>query len=207
MAAIKRGKHVYCEKPLAHSVYEVRQLMKAAKEHNVVTQLGNQGHSFDTTRIFCEWIADGAIGNVHTIHAGCSAVNSGGPLRPATGRPVPATLDWDLWLGPAQQRPYSPRICRALAGLGPLRQRDDRRLGLPRRRSGVLGPRSRLAQDRSRPRSRTTTRRPRPTSTPGRPDHVRVRGQGEARPGDADLVQRLEPIPRPPELEPGRQID
>ena len=50
MAAIKRGKHVYCEKPLAHSVYEVRQLMKAAKEHKVVTQLGNQGHSFDTIR-------------------------------------------------------------------------------------------------------------------------------------------------------------
>ena len=70
MAAIKRGKHVYCEKPLAHSVYEVRQLMQAAREHNVVTQLGNQGHSFDTIRIFCEWIWDGAIGKVHTIHAG-----------------------------------------------------------------------------------------------------------------------------------------
>ena len=77
MAAIKRGKHVYCEKPLAHSVYEVRQLMKAAAEHNVVTQLGNQGHSSDSIRVFCEWIWDGAIGKVHTIHAGCRAVNSG----------------------------------------------------------------------------------------------------------------------------------
>ena len=75
MAAIKRNKHVYCEKPLAHSVYEVRQLMKAAKEHNVVTQLGNQGHSSDSIRTFCEWIWDGAIGSVHTIHAGCNAVN------------------------------------------------------------------------------------------------------------------------------------
>src|SRR5438067_6217290 len=56
MAAIKRGKHVYCEKPLAHSIYEVRQLMKAAKQHKVVTQLGNQGHSFGTIRDFCEWI-------------------------------------------------------------------------------------------------------------------------------------------------------
>src|ERR1041384_3132486 len=76
MAAIKRGKHVYCEKPLAHSVYEVRQLMKAAKEQKVVTQLGNQGHSFDSIRDFCEWIWDGAIGQFHTIHAGCAAVNS-----------------------------------------------------------------------------------------------------------------------------------
>jgi predicted dehydrogenase len=108
MAAIKRGKHVYCQKPLAHSVYEVRQLMKAAAEHNVVTQLGNQGHSFDSIRDLCEWIWDGAIGKVHTIHAGCSVINSA--LRQLEQvkqpQPVPATLDWDLWLGPAQQRPY-----------------------------------------------------------------------------------------------------
>ena len=110
MAAIKRGKHVYCEKPLAHSVYEVRQLMKAAKEHKVVTQLGNQGHSFDTIRQFCEWIWDGAIGKVHTIHAGCAAVNSGIDQLPRLKEqhPVPPTLDWDLWLGPALQRPYHP---------------------------------------------------------------------------------------------------
>jgi predicted dehydrogenase len=110
MAAIKHGKHVYCEKPLAHSVYEVRQLMQAAKEHKVVTQLGNQGHSFGTIRDFCEWIGDGAIGKVHTIHAGCRAVNSGLDQLPHLGEqhPVPETLDWDLWLGPAQQRPYHP---------------------------------------------------------------------------------------------------
>jgi predicted dehydrogenase len=110
MAAIKRGKHVYCEKPLAHSVYEVRQLMRAAREHNVVTQLGNQGHSFDTIRDFCEWIWDGAIGTVHTIHAGCSAVNSGLDQlsRLKEQHAVPPTLDWDLWLGPALYRPYHP---------------------------------------------------------------------------------------------------
>jgi len=110
MAAIRRGKHVYCEKPLAHSVYEVRQLMKAAREHNVVTQLGNQGHSFDTIRIFCEWIWDGAIGKVHTIHAGCAAVNSAVDALPRLKEehPVPPELDWDLWLGPAQSRPYHP---------------------------------------------------------------------------------------------------
>jgi len=110
MAAIKRGKHVYCEKPLAHSIYEVRQLMKAAQEHKVVTQLGNQGHSFNTIRQFHEWIQDGAIGKVHTIHAGCAAVNSGIDQLPLLKEQheVPATLDWDLWLGPAQARPYHP---------------------------------------------------------------------------------------------------
>ena len=110
MAAIKRGKHVYCEKPLAHSIHEVRELMKAAQQHKVVTQLGNQGHSFDSIRNFCEWVWDGAIGNVHTIHCGCAAVNSGiddlAHLREE--HPVPPTLDWDVWLGPAQYRPYHP---------------------------------------------------------------------------------------------------
>ena len=108
MAAIKRGKHVYCEKPLAHSVGEVRALMKAAQEYKVVTQLGNQGHSFDTIRTFCEWIWDGAIGNVHTIHCGCAAVNSAIDMLPRLSEKedVPAGLDWDLWLGPAQERPY-----------------------------------------------------------------------------------------------------
>lgn len=110
MAAIRRGKHVYCEKPLAHSVHEVRALMAAAKEHNVVTQLGNQGHSFDSIRDFCEWIWAGAIGKVHTIHCGCSAVNSGLDALPRLKErhEVPATLDWDLWLGPALERPYHP---------------------------------------------------------------------------------------------------
>jgi predicted dehydrogenase len=110
VAAIKRGKHVYCEKPLAHSIHEVRELMRAASEHQVVTQLGNQGHSFDSIRNFCEWIWDGAIGKVHTIHAGCSAVNSGLDHLSSVGQhfDVPATLDWDQWLGPAAKREYNP---------------------------------------------------------------------------------------------------
>jgi predicted dehydrogenase len=110
MGAIQRGKHVYCEKPLAHSVYEVRQLMKAAQKHKVVTQLGNQGHSFDSIRTFVEWIHDGAIGNVHTIHCRAAAVNSGVDDLPHLGEhpEVPATLDWDTWLGPAKERPYNP---------------------------------------------------------------------------------------------------
>jgi predicted dehydrogenase len=110
MAAITRGKHVYCEKPLAHSIHEVRSLMKAAQKHKVVTQLGNQGHSYNSIRDFCEWIWDGAIGNVHTIHAGCEAVNSGIDQLPhlKEHHDVPATLDWEQWLGPALERPYNP---------------------------------------------------------------------------------------------------
>ena len=110
MAALKRRKHVYCEKPLAHSVWEVRELVKAAQEAKVVTQLGNQGHSSESIRVFCEWIWDGAIGEVHTIHAGCNAnhckINQ---LRRRSDRhETPKGLDWDLWLGPAAQRPYNP---------------------------------------------------------------------------------------------------
>jgi predicted dehydrogenase len=110
MAAIKRGKHVYCEKPLAHSVFECRQLAKAAADHKVVTQLGNQGHSYDSIRMFCEWIWDGAIGNVSTIHVGNGSVNSAidDLAKLKESHPVPEGLDWDLWLGPAQARPYHP---------------------------------------------------------------------------------------------------
>jgi len=108
MAAIKRGKHVYCEKPLAHSIWEIRQLMKAARKHKVVTQLGNQGHSFDTIRSFCEWIWDGAIGEVREIHAGCTAVHCKMSQYDALRKKetVPEGLNWDLWLGPAQWREY-----------------------------------------------------------------------------------------------------
>ncbi len=110
MAAIKRGKHVYCEKPLAHSIREVRELMKAARERKVVTQLGNQGHSFEDIRRFCEWIRDGAIGSVHTVHAATGANYSKIRQLSRLGevRQAPPTLEWDLWLGPAQARPYQP---------------------------------------------------------------------------------------------------
>lgn len=110
MAAIRRGKHVYCEKPLAHSVGEVREMMKAARQYRVVTQLGNQGHSSESIRVFCEWIRDGAIGRVNRIDCGCRSVNSALDDLPRLKEqhPVPDTLDWDLWLGPARERPYHP---------------------------------------------------------------------------------------------------
>ncbi|MCX5671034.1 MAG: Gfo/Idh/MocA family oxidoreductase [Planctomycetota bacterium] len=110
MAAIQRRKHVYCEKPLAHSVAEVRALMRAAREKKVITQVGNQGHSTESIRMFCEWIWDGAIGSVHTVHAGCgmnySKIRDLGKLSETPL--VPPTLDWDLWLGPTPHRPYHP---------------------------------------------------------------------------------------------------
>jgi predicted dehydrogenase len=113
MNAIGRGKHVYCEKPLAHSIQEVRAMAAAARQHNVVTQLGNQGHSSDDIRRFCEWIWDGAIGTVSEIHAACDVfkelycqIDKLPSL--AQRHDVPAELDWDLWLGPAPQRDYHP---------------------------------------------------------------------------------------------------
>ena len=110
MAAIKRGKHVYCEKPLAHSIHEIRQLMDAARNYKVVTQLGNQGHSFNDIRTFCEWIWDGAIGNVKEIHAACGATHCRINELPRLKEehPVPSELDWDLWLGPVKHRRYHP---------------------------------------------------------------------------------------------------
>ena len=108
MRAIKIGKHVYSEKPLAHSIHEVRELVKAAHRYQVVTQLGNHGHSFDSIRTFVEWIKDGAIGTVREVHAMCGS--SYGRLdqveKVKEGQPVPEGLNWDLWLGPAQFRPY-----------------------------------------------------------------------------------------------------
>jgi predicted dehydrogenase len=113
MAAMERGKHVYCEKPLAHSVGEIRTLMKVARKSGVVTQLGNQGHSSGSIRTFCEWIWDGAIGNVTEVHAACAAFSDvycqiDKLPRLAEKHEVPPELDYDLWLGPAQFRPYHP---------------------------------------------------------------------------------------------------
>ena len=109
MEAMGRGKHVYVQKPLTHSVYEARMLTEAAHKFGVVTQMGNQGHSGEGIRLICEWIWDGAIGDVREAHAWTNRpLWPQGLVRPKDTPPVPATLDWDLWLGPAQQRPYHP---------------------------------------------------------------------------------------------------
>jgi len=113
LEAMKRGKHVYCEKPLAHSVHEVRALMAAAHRYGVVTQLGNQGHSSDSIRQCCEWVWDGAIGKVTEIHAGCDAFKDvycqlRNLDKVNQTYEVPQGLDYDLWVGPVPFRPYTP---------------------------------------------------------------------------------------------------
>jgi len=109
MAAIKRGKHVYCEKPLTHSIWEARQIAEAAREAGVATQLGNQGQASEATRLVCEFIWDGAIGQVREVHSWCNRyISPRGIDRPKETPPVPESLSWDLWLGPAPKRPYHP---------------------------------------------------------------------------------------------------
>lgn len=109
LAAIRAGKGVYCEKPLTHSVYEARRVAEAARKAKVATQMGNQGHSSDDIRRAVEWIRDGAIGDVREVHAWRGGPNRQMPAqRPAETPPVPKGLDWDLWLGPAKERPYHP---------------------------------------------------------------------------------------------------
>lgn len=109
-AAIERGKHVYCEKPLTHTIGEARALRKLAETKKVITQMGNQGHSSDRIRDVCEWIWDGAIGPVHTVHACCGSNYSRMDQLPSLAErpPVPPELDWNLWVGPSPLLPYAP---------------------------------------------------------------------------------------------------
>jgi predicted dehydrogenase len=109
MTAIKAGKHVYTQKPLTHTIFEARKLTEAAREAKVMTQMGNQGQSGDGGRLITEWLADDAIGKVREVH--CWTNRPGhlwpqGVARPTDTPPVPPTLDWNLWLGPAPERPY-----------------------------------------------------------------------------------------------------
>ena len=118
MAAIKAGKHVYCQKPLCHDIYEARMLAQAAAASKVATQMGIQGHSSEGFRLICEWIWAGAIGEVLEVDAWCSLSyypwghaawsSKFGAGRPADTPAVPDKLNWDLWLGPAPERPYHP---------------------------------------------------------------------------------------------------
>jgi predicted dehydrogenase len=106
--AMKLGKHVYCEKPLTHDVYEARQMREVAHKYKVATQMGNQGTSGGGLRRAAELIQDGAIGAVKEAHVWTNRPvwPQGAKTRPP-GEEVPATLQWDLWLGPAQERPYN----------------------------------------------------------------------------------------------------
>jgi predicted dehydrogenase len=115
MEVLRAGKHVFCQKPLTHTVKEARAITEAARRYGVVTQMGNQGHSYESMRVLKEWIDDGAIGDVTEVHAWTDRPVGGDPwsdfaqmARPKDTPPVPETLDWDLWLGPVPFRPYHP---------------------------------------------------------------------------------------------------
>ena len=216
MAAIQRGKHVYIQKPFAHSVYEARLLTEAARKHKVATQLGNQGHSGDGVRMICEWIWDGAIGPVREVHAW-------------TNRPVwPQGIEVDrpketppvarlARLGPVDRTgrhaPVSPDLSSGqLAGVVGFRHRVAGRLGLPYPRRAVLGletevshaawkaafrPTGTTCGSLARPRTRITRDRRSCGSSfrPGR--HAR---------GEADLVGRGHAAAAAGRAEPGRRM-
>ncbi len=117
IAAMQAGKHVYCQKPLTHTVKEARDVARVAKETGVVTQMGIQGRSGEGIKLLCEWIWDGAIGKIEQVDSWCSlAYYPPGQAYwctthydvPKEKPPVPKDLDWDLWLGPAGWRDYHP---------------------------------------------------------------------------------------------------
>jgi predicted dehydrogenase len=111
MAAMQRGIHVYVQKPLAHAVWEARLMTETARKHKVVTQMGNQGRSGEGLRLISEWVAAGVLGEVKEVHAWTNrpvwpqGIEVG---RPKDTPPVPDTLDWNEWIGPAPMRPFSP---------------------------------------------------------------------------------------------------
>ncbi len=109
MMAMSLGKHVYCEKPLTHTVWEARQMAHAARKYKVMTQMGNQGHCGNGNRELCEMIWAGAIGQVREVHCWtdrCKGLWTQGIVRPPGSDPVPSTLNWDLWVGAAPMRPF-----------------------------------------------------------------------------------------------------
>ncbi len=114
LAALRRGKHVYCQKPMCHDIAEVRAVTQAAKAAGVRTQLGTQGASAAASRLAVRMVQDGAIGKVRRVAIRQHRADAGnyrleGP-RPAEGTPPPESLNWDLWLGTAPKRPYAPQI-------------------------------------------------------------------------------------------------
>ena len=107
--AMKAGKHVFVEKPMAKTIHEVRFLKELAKKTGVVTQMGNQGHNIEGTMQTVEWIQSGAIGNVREVHMWSNRpVWKQGYLERPQGIDVPSNLNYDVWLGPAPEKTYHP---------------------------------------------------------------------------------------------------
>jgi predicted dehydrogenase len=105
VTAMRAGKHVYCEKPLAHSVHEIRVMRETAAKHKVVTQMGTQIHAGDNYRRVVEIVQGDVLGTVNRVHVWCHRRPD---VRHLGAKPVPAGFDLDLWLGPAPQHPYDP---------------------------------------------------------------------------------------------------
>ena len=118
-AAMKRGKHVFCEKPIAHDVLEARTLRQVAAQCKVATQMGNQGMATDSFRRTLELVLDGAVGEIREVHVWFVFGGSGPMQRPKDTPAVPDYIDWDLWLGPAPYRPFHPSY---LSGWGAWRE-------------------------------------------------------------------------------------
>ncbi|MCC6488590.1 MAG: Gfo/Idh/MocA family oxidoreductase [Candidatus Hydrogenedentes bacterium] len=211
LAAIQLGKHVYCEKPLTHTVHEARVLAKAAREKGVATQMGNQGMAFDGNRLITEWLQAGAIGPVREVHAWSDRPTHYGKLmwaqgmeRPTDTPPVPATLDWDLWLGPAPERPYHPAYAPFVwrgwwdygsGGLGDMGIHNlapvfsSLQLGAPE----SVDASSTLFNDASLPLATMV--------------HYRFPARGDLPPVDVHWYDGGNLPPRPEELEPGEELD
>jgi len=129
MTAMQLGKHVYVEKPLAHNIWQLRTLRKAAKHYGIVSQMGNQGHTSNGIRQIREWYEAGVLGQVKEVHAWVEPFDfrPGGYWTkpdsfPPSAQPVPEGLDWDLWLGQAAERPfnsaYAPKSWRGFYDFG-----------------------------------------------------------------------------------------
>jgi predicted dehydrogenase len=106
-AALHSGRHAYCEKPLARTIAEVRFVTELARKKKLVTQIGTQIHGGANYRRVVELVQSGAIGTVNEVHVWVGG-GFGGKTRPTATPPVPTTLEYDLWLGPVEARPYSP---------------------------------------------------------------------------------------------------
>ena len=106
MSAMQLGKHVYCQKPLAHDLYEIRKMTETAHRRGLVTQMGIQIHSVSHYRMASRLIRDGVIGKVKEVHSWCPKSWGDASPRPETSDPVPSNLNWDLWLGVCAERPY-----------------------------------------------------------------------------------------------------
>ena len=142
LAALRAGKHVYVEKPMAHSIEEARVMTRVAKETGLVTQMGNNGHAGEGLRLIREWIQGGVIGAVREIHCWSDRPGTFWKQdldRPTETPPVPPDLDWNLWLGAAPLRPYHPvYMSTGLARLVRLRHRRPGRHGDPQHGSRLL---------------------------------------------------------------------